>query len=146
MKQVFATFFFLASIVLMASILRSDYLHYKHCTNSKVEKSIVYEYEAVSGGGYVYRLRLNNGLKFKLFLNKNNHNTGDTLLIRYIDNPKYEEAKLAEMPDWFDNWIALGLFIIVYTLAIGLWVISKENLSKVIDAYVRFIEKLKFIK
>jgi hypothetical protein len=50
------------------------------------------------------------------------------------------------MPNWFDNWLALGLFVIVYTLAIVLWVISKENLGKVIDAYVRLMKKLKFVK
>jgi hypothetical protein len=148
MKNVFATFFFLASVFLLLSILDMDYFHYELSTKSTESDAIVTKLDISANSLIIYSVSLTSDRmsNYRLFVPEAIYEVGDTVRIKYIKNTKNSKAKPVDMPDWFLKWVEIGLFIIVYTLAIGLWVISKENLSKVIDAYVRFIEKLKFIK
>jgi hypothetical protein len=147
MKNIFATFFFLASLFLLASILDMDYFHYQLSTNSIETDAIVTDL-TTSNSLIIYSASLtsNKDSNYRLFVPKAIYEVGDTVRIKYIKNTNNTKAKPIDMPDWFLKWLEIGLFILTYTLAIVLWVISRENLNKVREAYVRLIKKLKFVK
>lgn len=148
MKNVFASFFFFASLFLLASILDMDYFHYQLSTNSIESDAVVTKLDISANSLIIYSVSLtsNKDSNYRLFVPEDIYEVGDTVRIKYIKNTNNTKAKPIDMPDWFLKWLEIGLFILTYTLAIVLWVISKENLSKVIDAYARFMKKLRFVK